>query len=135
MTPADDLYYNRRPDELDEELATARRYGVTADEAGSPDFYETLVRADGLIKWAILPYGILVIIPKFTNDGTEMYHPVLARGGPVCAAGEAEIDVMPDGSLVGRYLDGHSGHYHQAGWNAEQLGRAAFEQQAGIIFP
>jgi hypothetical protein len=119
--------------QLQSELARADSLGYEPAPANSPDFHEAIQQSQGIIKWAVLPNNQLVIIPKLTGRGEELYHTVLTRGGPVRAAGEADIDVV-NGTYLGRHIDNHSGHY-RPGKETLEIGRKAFSEQAGINFP
>ncbi|MFG2118081.1 putative T7SS-secreted protein [Streptomyces sp. NPDC048710] len=121
-------YKNLLPDELEGELADAERLGVKPLKVGDSGFDEAI--NSGTIKWVVDQNGELLVMPKHVN-GIELKHPVLTRGGPVQAAGEAEI-AGGDGSYFGMEINRNSGHYKPSP-ESLQVGRDAFER-AGIIF-
>jgi len=123
------------PDNLPAELAEAERLGVRPLQPSDRGF-ETVANS-GRVKWAITEQGELRVIPH-TVEGIEISHAVLTEGGPVLAAGEADVAVI--GELkVGTEITPRSGHFLQgadSGTNASvlELGRAAF-RRFGIEFP
>ncbi|GAA2412902.1 hypothetical protein GCM10010420_47940 [Streptomyces glaucosporus] len=121
-------YENKLPKQLEEELSQAERLGVTPVRPGSPEFDSII--GEGPIKWAVDESGNLAVVPKFIQ-GQEIYHPVITRGRPVLAAGEADIAGW-NGSYWGVRLTNASGHFTPSDASLE-VGRAAFER-AGIIF-
>ncbi|MEU3521185.1 Hint domain-containing protein [Streptomyces sp. NPDC006654] len=132
------LWPNTLPGTLEEELALAERLGVRPAKPGTAA-WDSFIDMDGEpIKWAVLQDGELVIMPKMVQ-GRELSHPVLSRGAPVRAAGEAEI-AGGNGQYFGLRIDSHSGHFFKSGdpyWapggGAEQLGKEMFEA-AGVHF-
>ncbi|AIR98138.1 putative T7SS-secreted protein [Streptomyces glaucescens] len=121
-------YENQLPKELDRELADAERLGVRPLRVGDNGFDEAV--NSGTVKWVVDQHGELLVMPKYV-DGVELKHPVLTRGGPVHAAGEAEI-AGGGGSYFGMEINNNSGHYRPS-LESLQVGRDAFER-AGIIF-
>ncbi|MGW0703712.1 DUF6531 domain-containing protein, partial [Streptomyces sp. NPDC002867] len=121
-------YENQLPNELAGELADAERLGVKPLRVGDDGFDEAI--NSGTVKWAVNENGDLLVIPKHVN-GVELKHPVLTEGGPVRAAGEAEI-AGGQGSYFGMGLNNNSGHYKPSIESLE-IGREAFER-AGIPF-
>ncbi|MFB8442512.1 putative T7SS-secreted protein [Streptomyces niveus] len=121
-------YENQLPEELERELADAERLSVKPLKVGDSGFDEAI--NSGTIKWAVDQNGDLRVIPKHVN-GTELKHPVLTRGGPVQAAGEAEI-AGGSGSYFGMEINNSSGHFRPS-LESLQTGKDAFER-AGIIF-
>jgi hypothetical protein len=83
------------------------------------------------VKWAVLKDGRLEVMPKWVQ-GQEIKHSVLSGGDPVRAAGEAEI-AGSNGHYIGLEIDGQSGHFFEAGWDAKDMGMDFFAQ-AGIDF-
>ncbi|MFC3575522.1 Hint domain-containing protein [Streptomyces yaanensis] len=132
------IFPNRMSTTLAEELSLAERLGIRPAKPGSAD-WERYIDFDGEpVKWAVLEDGQLVIMPKMVN-GKELSHPVLSGGGPVRAAGEAEI-AGGNGQYFGLRIDSHSGHYFVTddpfwapGGGAEQVGKEAFAA-AGVMF-
>ncbi|QNP70110.1 hypothetical protein IAG44_12050 [Streptomyces roseirectus] len=132
------IFPNRMPATLSEELSLAERLGVRPAKPGSAD-WERYIDFDGEpVKWAVLEDGQLLIMPKTVN-GRELSHPVLSGGGPVRAAGEAEI-AGGGGQYFGLRIDSHTGHYFVEGdpfWapggGAEHVGKEAFAA-AGVLF-
>ncbi|MFE5936934.1 putative T7SS-secreted protein [Streptomyces sp. NPDC056470] len=120
------LFPNRMADELEGELADAERLGVKPMRAGDEGFDDVI--NSGTVKWAVTEEGELVFIPKHVQ-GTELKHPVLTNGGPVRAAGEAEI-AGGGGQYFAMDINNQSGHF----WPSQEslvIGREAFER-AGI---
>jgi hypothetical protein len=125
-----ELFSNKMPEMLDQELATAERLGVEPTAAGSAGFDSAL--SMGTIKWAVLEDGTLVVTPKFV-DGVEIYHSVLSGGAPVRAAGEADVAGSAETGYYGLGIDNHSGHFLPS-QESLQIGIDAFNA-AGIQFP
>ncbi len=123
------LFHNQLPDRLAGELEEAQRLGIKPLKFGEPGFDE-VVNA-GRVKWAVTETGELVVIPH-TTRATEIAHAVLTGGGPVLAAGEAEIAVA-EGCYFGIEITNRSGHFMPSTSSLE-IGRAAFRAH-GIIFP
>ncbi|MFJ6517641.1 putative T7SS-secreted protein [Streptomyces filamentosus] len=122
------LFHNRMEDSLPSELADAERLGVKPLRVGEDGFDEAI--NGGTVKWAVTKEGELLIIPKHVQ-GTELKHPVLTNGGPVRAAGEAEI-AGGGGEYFGMEINNQSGHYWPSTESLE-IGKEAFER-AGIPF-
>ncbi|MCL4229030.1 MAG: hypothetical protein KJZ91_31575, partial [Myxococcales bacterium] len=128
------LFRNLLPKKLKQEMAKAAAVGAKPIRAGAPGF-DDLVNA-GPIKWVITEGGELVVGPH-TRSTVEISHAVLSRGGPVRAAGQAEI-ASAGGRRVGLAISAHSGHFlHGAPASVSdevvKLGREAFAQ-IGVIF-
>ena len=128
------LRANQLPNQLDDELATAAANGVTPLKVGDPGFDEVV--NSGTIKWAVDESGTLWVVPA-TKNGTEISHAVLVGGGPVKAAGQADVAGSP-GTYLGLDITPHSGHYNNgasAADNAETVavGSEAFAKN-GITF-
>jgi hypothetical protein len=126
------LYPNNMSESLSRELAAAERLGVTPTTVGTPEFDSSLNTDDGRIKWAVLQDGSLVTQPRYVQ-GEEISHSVLSGGAPVYAAGQANIAGSAGDGYFGIDIDGHSGHFFEPDWNAEQVGRNAFGAQ-GVIW-
>ena len=124
-----ETFENQMPGSLAAELAAAERLGAKVSTPGSPDFDAAI--EDGTIKWAILEDGRLVIQPKFV-DGHEISHSVLSGGGPVRAAGEAEVAGSRSHGYFGLDINNHSGHFRPS-TESLQAGRDAFAA-AGVHF-
>ncbi|MEU4560530.1 ALF repeat-containing protein [Actinoplanes sp. NPDC023936] len=120
---------NQLPDRLAAELAAAERLGVRVTGPGTAAFDRII--GSGTVKWAILQDGSLVVVPKFV-DGVEISHSVLSRGGPVRAAGEADIAGSASDGYFGLDINNHSGHFRPSAESLD-LGKAAFAA-AGIVF-
>ncbi len=121
------LYHNQVPADLPIELNSAENLGVKPVKPGEPGFDQIV--NEGTIKWVVTPEGELYIIPH-TVKGVEIYHTVINGGGPVIAAGEAEI-AGADGVYVLIDINNYSGHYKpDAG--SEEIGREVFNM-FGII--
>jgi hypothetical protein len=125
----DNCFINQLPDRLQGELEVARRLGVNPIRGVGPEF-DRIVN-EGPVKWAVTAEGELVVIPKYVNQ-TEIPHSVLTNGGPVRAAGEANI-AGEGGNYFGIDIDNHSGHFRPSP-ESLQIGREAFERW-GIVFP
>jgi len=125
-----ELFPNKMPGTLSQELATAASLGVKPAAPGSAGFDAAL--NTGTIKWAVLQDGQLVVIPKFVN-GVEISHAVLSGGEPVLAAGEADVAGSEDTGYFGLSINNHSGHF-QPSAESLQIGSNAFSA-AGIDFP
>lgn len=123
-------FENRDPDALAEELAHAERHGVHAVHVDDEEFDET-VNA-GAVKWAVLPDGELVVIPKKIEGADEFSHAVLSQGLPVLAAGEANLAGSADTAYFGLTISNHSGHFEPPPETLE-IGLAAFAD-SGIPF-
>lgn len=107
----------------------ADRLGVSVSRPGTAGFDSAV--SSGTVKWAVLEDGELVVMPKFA-DGVEILHPVLSRGAPVRAAGEADIAGSSESGYFGLDINNHSGHF-QPSAGSLQVGRDAFAG-AGIHF-
>jgi len=116
------LFHNALTDRLQEELALAADLGVAPLRVGDPGFDQVII--GGTIKWAVTVEGELLIVPKYVK-GEELAHAVLTNGGPVLAAGEAEIAIT-DGQYVVIEINNYSGHYHPDRASL-RLGEQAFE--------
>ncbi len=129
-----DLYDNKMPATLSQELSVAERLGASPTTVGTPEFDEALNSGDGRIKWAVLEDGSLVVMAKFVSS-IEISHAVLSGGAPVRAAGEADISGSSDLGYFGTMINAHSGHYFEPGWDddATEIGRGAFSEQ-GVDF-
>ncbi len=123
MSPS---YYNRLPSQLQHELETASRVGLTPAEIPSTAF--DVLAAEGERMIYVVAGGRLLASRR--QVGIEhISHAVLAEGGPVKAAGEFEV-VAEDGALVVSALNNMSGHYQPAEASLRQA-QQAFEA-AGI---
>jgi hypothetical protein len=118
------LFHNALADHLQEELALAADLGVAPLRVGDPGFDQVVI--GGTIKWAVTVEGELLIVPKHIK-GQELAHTVLTNGGPVLAAGEAEI-AGTDGQYVVIEINDHSGHYRPDRASL-RLGVQAFEER------
>ncbi|WP_435191259.1 polymorphic toxin-type HINT domain-containing protein [Streptomyces sp. bgisy126] len=127
--PGCGLFPNTMPASLRGELALADRLGVTPSTVGSAAFDSAI--NSGRIKWAVREDGSLVIIPKFVN-GQEISHSALTRGGPVRAAGEADIAGSSSDGYFGLDINFHSGHFLPSN-ESLQIGREAFAA-LGVYF-
>jgi RHS repeat-associated protein len=114
-------FTNQLPGRLAAELAEAARLGVKPIKAGAAGF-DAAVNS-GTVKWVVTANGELLVVPKFVN-GVEIAHTVMTRGGPVLAAGEADI-ATSGGRYVLINLVEHSGHYQPTAESLD-IGRAAF---------
>lgn len=123
------MFHNHYPDDLDEELSSARELGVEPVRPGTAEFDSVI--SSGTVKWAVNENGSLAVIPKFV-DREELYHPVLAGGGPVQAAGEADIVGSAESGYYGTEINNYSGHYLPSPESLE-IGEEAF-QRHGINF-
>ena len=124
-----DLFPNLEPRRLGQELALARKLGVTPMRATDPGF-DHLVN-QGTIKFVITEDGQLLVMPKHVG-GQELSHPVLSGGRPVLAAGEADI-ASASGKRLGTTLKMHSGHF-KPNTATRSLALAAFKT-IGVEFP
>ncbi|MBP2325483.1 hypothetical protein JOF56_005868 [Kibdelosporangium banguiense] len=136
LSPCDLLPNKASPEEIAEELAAARRLGVSPIKGRTPEF-DALVESEVPIKWAVLKDGTVRVIPKFKN-GEELKHTVLGGGDSVASAGECVIRKKPDGSYEGVSLDLNSGHHQpprqgSLGRKYWEIGRNAFID-IGILF-
>ncbi|WP_325052773.1 DUF6531 domain-containing protein [Streptomyces triticirhizae] len=124
------VFDNKMANNLDNELRVADNLGVTPVRPGTQAFDDVI--GGGQVKWAVLENGDLVVVPKFVQ-GTEIAHPVLSRGNPVQAAGEANIAGDMELGYFGLDISNHSGHF-QPDADSLQVGLDAFSN-AGIAFP
>jgi hypothetical protein len=101
------LYHNTLPERWPRERSLARRRRVGPLRVGEAAFDAAILA--GRVKWAVTLSEELVFVPKFVGED-EIAHTVLVGGGPVLAAGEAEL-----AGSAGRYwlieITHHSGHY------------------------
>jgi hypothetical protein len=123
------MYENQLPSSLADELATARRLGVSPMSPADPAFDSVI--NEGPIKYAVTPNGDLLVIPKYAADGTEISHAVLTGGKPVISAGEADIVGNAQDGYIGTEIEPHSGHYMNGNTPAQnaavvQLAKDAF---------
>jgi hypothetical protein len=125
-----ELFANKMPGTLRQEMATAERLGVKPAAAGSAGFDSAL--NTGTIKWAVREDGTLVVMPKFV-DGVEISHSVLSGGAAVRAVGEADVAGSADTGYFGLDINNHSGHFLPS-QESLQIGIDAFGA-AGIEFP
>ncbi|MFD1326275.1 hypothetical protein, partial [Micromonospora sonneratiae] len=86
--PPEGHFENTLKDNLQAELDAADDLGVRPISPADPGF-DQLVN-DGPVKWAVLPDGTLLVQPHDVYQ-QEISHAVLSRGGPVLAAGTADI--------------------------------------------
>jgi RHS repeat-associated protein len=118
-----DYLSNQLPERLATELADAKQLGVKPFKAGTKVFDDTIDTAEPL-KWAVTQNGELLFVPKQVN-GQEIFHPVITKGQPVLAAGEATI-AGSQGNYFVTSLTNYSGHYLPSRENLA-IGRGAFE--------
>lgn len=109
---------------------------VPLGDAPGPDGERGLLTADFNGVRFILAFSDEQALARYAQARGEYarewtYQKVLTRGGPVQAAGEAEI-AGGDGSYFGMEINNNSGHYRPS-LESLQVGRDAFER-AGIIF-
>jgi hypothetical protein len=103
-----EIFVNQLSEFLQEELAVAKKFKIKPTTVANTKEFDVIIN-EGTVKWAITTEGELVFIPK--NVGSyELKHPVLTRGKPVVAAGEAEI-----AGTAGEYyvleINNQSGHF------------------------
>ncbi|PJI95128.1 intein [Luteimicrobium subarcticum] len=122
-------FANSMPHSLERELALADRLGVVPIAPGSGAFDDAI--SEGTVKWAVREDKSLVIIPKHVH-GQEISHSTLTRGGPVLAAGEADIAGTAADGYLGLEINYHSGHFLPSETSLD-LGRSAFSA-AGVSF-
>jgi hypothetical protein len=92
---------NRRPERLEDELATARSMGVSPVAAGSEAFQEAIA-GNGRYLWAVDTSGTLRIVP----DRPGIHHTVLTGGDQVLGAGEVTFR-----NGVVETINNRTGHY------------------------
>jgi RHS repeat-associated protein len=124
------LFRNQMPEKLERELGLARRLGVSPSVPGTAAFDAAI--NSGTVKWAVLPNDELRVVPKFAG-GEEISHSVLSGGGPVRAAGEADIVGSADTGYMGLDINNHSGHFMPSS-ASRQTGIDSFAR-FGINFP
>jgi len=120
------LFHNTLPERWPHEREIARRLRVRPLRVGEAAF-DAAIQADR-VKWAVTPAIELVFIPGIVR-GIEIAHTVLTQGGPVLAAGEANL-VGSDGHYWLIEITNHSGH-HLPDERSLQIGLEAFVR-AGI---
>jgi hypothetical protein len=130
------IFTNQLPGNLTDELATAKSLGVTPAQFGDQAF-DDYVNA-GSVKYVVALSGDVIIAP-YSVDGVEISHAVLNNGGPVLAAGVADIATDGQGNYFGLNIDTQSGHYLNGATEsqnsaAEAAARNAFKN-IGITFP
>jgi RHS repeat-associated protein len=130
-----EVYPNREPNSLQQDLADAQRLGVKPLKVGEPGFDEVVNQ--GTVKWSVDVRGELRVIPKYVN-GVELKHSVITGGEPVIAAGEAEISAL-NGEYYLSDINAQSGHYFNPESNftnqSLNIGRQAFESAGVHILP
>jgi hypothetical protein len=120
------LFYNTLPERWPRERDRARRLRVRPLHVGEAAFDAAILV--GRVKWAVTLANELVFVPKFVRYD-EFAHTVLTRGGPVLAAGEAEL-AGSEGHYWLIEITYHSGHYLPDA-DSLNIGLAAFAR-AGI---
>lgn len=124
-------FFNSAPDKLGAELSRAERLSVRPVKVGDAEFDEVINA--GELKWAVLPDGELYVMRKHVDgEDDDLAHTALTRGGPVIAAGEANIAGSVDAGYLGLMISNHSGHYEPPPYTLD-IGLAAFAD-AGIHF-
>lgn len=122
------MFYNTLPERWPDERDLARRLRVRPLRVGEAAF-DAAIRA-GRVKWAVTLAQELVFVPKFVRSD-EIAHTVLTRGGPLIAAGEAEL-VGSEGRYLLIEITNHSGHYlpdaESLSIGLEAFARAGIEQ-------
>ncbi|WP_460429172.1 RHS repeat-associated core domain-containing protein, partial [Amycolatopsis endophytica] len=103
-------FQNQQPDQLNDELEVMRRNGVEPTTPGTPEFDAMIAQGDGQLKWVVTADGDLRVAPHNVN-GDEISHAAIAGGGPVRAAGQANVAGSSDAGYFGLEIDNHSGHY------------------------
>jgi hypothetical protein len=93
-----------------------------------PDFEK--VANEDTIKWVVTESGELLVAPHNVGE-IEIAHAILTNGGPVVAAGEANISVCGN-ERVGTDISNRSGHYLPDSHSLE-IGEQAFKA-FGITF-
>jgi hypothetical protein len=121
------VFHNRHPEDLPGELALARRFRIVPLRPSDPE--SSALVTEGTVKWVLTVEGELLFIPEKV-DGAELAHPVMTNGGPVLAAGEAEIVELGDGEYGLLKFTGNSGHYRPDSQSVRRA-RQVFEA-AGI---
>ena len=117
------------------ELSRSQKLGVRPAAVDTREFLE--YAKEGPLKWVVTPEGELRVIPH-TWRGVELSHAVASGGGPVLAAGEADIAVHGR-TVMGLEITPRSGHYLFGASEGElaealRIGRQAFARFA-ITFP
>jgi hypothetical protein len=102
------VFENRLEEQLAEELAVARKVGVQPLHVEDVEFGK-VANEERKLNWVVTPWGDLLFAPQWVL-GEEIPHTALTGGGPVVAAGEAEIVVMGEERLCIDITNG-SGHY------------------------
>ena len=97
--------------------------------AGTPVFDSAI--NSGTVKWAVLSDGRLVVVPKLMGK-YEVPHSILSGGGPVRAAGEADLAGTARTGYFAIEIDNHSGHFLPT-IDSVAIGIAAF-RSAGVTF-
>ena len=123
-----EVFENTLAKDLPEELATAKNLGVKPMHVN--DLYFEKVANEDIIKWVVTESGELLVAPHTVRE-TEIAHAILTNGGPVVAAGEANIAVYGD-ERVGIEITNYSGHYLPDSRSLE-IGKQAFKA-FGITF-
>ena len=122
-------YYNRLPEQLQQELETAQRVRLTPVEIPSTEFDS--LAADGAPMIYVVVGEHLLVSKRRVGD-EHISHAVLANGGPVQAAGEFDIGTEHEAPVVS-VLNNMSGHYRPVEASLE-VARIAFES-AGLRIP
>jgi hypothetical protein len=102
------VFENRLEEQLAEELALARKVGVRPLHVEDVEFGK-VANEERKLNWVVTQWGDLLFAPQWVL-GEEIPHTALTGGGPVVAAGEAEIVVMGEERLCVDITNG-SGHY------------------------
>ncbi len=115
-------YYNRYPHLLEQEREAAREAGIVPVSVPSADF-DLLAAAGVRMIYVASVGGGLMAAPR-QRRYRQISHAVLARGAPVLAAGEFEVEY--DGTtMIVSLLNDMSGHY-RPGTGALAVAAAAF---------
>lgn len=117
-------FENQQAGKLEEELVTAKDFGVRPLHGDDADFDEVANQPNSRLNWVVTPSGDLLFSPKIVL-GEEIAHTVLTRGGPVVAAGDAVIVADLDGPVCIDIMNG-SDHY-QPDEQSLSIGKKAFE--------
>jgi hypothetical protein len=119
------------------ELAAARSVGAGPIAVNSPEFITMVRSGPGVVKWAVLMDGSLVVSPAMIGN-VEISHPVLSGNQSVRSAGQCTFDIV-DGKIVPRTIDLHSGHYMPPRTGSRGRGYLAIGKDAflilGYLFP
>jgi hypothetical protein len=131
--PAQVLANKLPPETLQAELDKAQSLGIEpmhVDDQRLEDFANA-----GLIKWAVTPSGELLVVPHTVRE-EEIAHSVLTNGGPVLAAGVADIAIDIDvdyHDIEGFSISNQSSDYPIDPKSLE-IGIQAFQDRYGITF-